>query len=319
MLDQYGAILSIESHQECGKPHAEVLALQRAYAKLSGDNAILSLSDSAQIHHYLLNSAKNLFCDSTLYVSLEPCGSAKNGKTPSCAELLKFLKPKRIVIGSKDRNPNAKGGAKELEQCGISLTKAWETENLYSIHRRANALLSPFESLQTKGRFLLYKYACRLDGSISSGQISSKAAQAQMHNYRSKADFLLISGKTIREDTPTLDSRFATLESKRAPNVLILTRDRNFSTNAPLMNVPNREVRTIHTLDSALQDISGFILCEGGARLFETLQPHIDMLLVILNPSFYADSTLTMRLTRSFCLIHSMQVGKDLFLWLLPK
>lgn len=319
VLDRYGAILSIESHQERGKPHAEVLALQKAYAALSGDNAILSLSDSAQIHHYLLNSAKNLFCDSTLYVSLEPCSSAKNGKTPSCAELLKCLKPKRIVIASKDRNPNAKGGAKELEQCGISLTKAWETENLHSIHQRANALLLPFESLQTKEQFLLYKYACRLDGSISGGQISSKAAQAQMHNYRSKADFLLISGKTIREDMPMLDSRFATLESKRAPNVLILTRDRNFPTNAPLFNVPNREVRIIHTIDSALQGASGFILCEGGAGLFETLQPHIDMLLVILNPSFCADSTLTMRLNQSFRLVHSGQIGDDLFLWLLPK
>lgn len=319
VLDKYGAILSIESHQECGKPHAEVLALQKAYAKLSGDETILSLSDSTQIHNYLFKFAKNLFCGSTLYVSLEPCSSTKRGKTPSCVEILKFLQPKRIVIGAQDINPNAKNGAKELEQCGISITKAWETKSLQSISQYANALLIPFESLQKKGRFLLYKYACRLDGSIDGGQISSKAAQAQIHNYRSKADFLLISGKTIREDKPILDSRFATLESKHSPDVLILTRDKNFSVNAPLFNVPNREVKILHTMDSILQDRSGFFICEGGAQLLKTLQPHIDMLLVILHPSLSVDSSLTMHLNQSFHLVYNMQIGEDLLLWLVPK
>lgn len=33
VLDKYGAILSIESHQECGKPHAEVLAASKSLCK----------------------------------------------------------------------------------------------------------------------------------------------------------------------------------------------------------------------------------------------------------------------------------------------
>ncbi|CAM3560298.1 dihydrofolate reductase family protein [Helicobacter ganmani] len=319
ILDQYGTILSLESHQECGKPHAEVLALQKAYAKLSGDCEILRLSDSAQIHQYLLKCSQNLFNKTTIYVSLEPCGSHKCGRTPSCTSLLKALKPKRIIIATQDRSQNAKGGAEELEQCGILVTKAWETKNLTSIHQCANSLLYPFNALQTKGRFLLYKYACRLDGSINGGQISSKAAQSKMHDYRAKADFLLLSGKTIREDKPTLDARFASLESKRPPNILILTRDNNFSTDAPLFDIPNREVKILNQINPTLQNINGFIMCEGGAELLSALQPHIDMLLVILQPSFNADFTLTMHLRLSFHLVHSMQIGEDLFLWLLPK
>ncbi len=326
VLDKYGAILSIESHQECGKPHAEVLALQKAYAKLSGDSAILSLRDSNQIHHYLRTYAKGFFCDSTIYVSLEPCASKKNGQTPSCAELLKFLKPKRIVIAAQDIDPKAKGGAKELELYGIPIIKAWEVTNLQSINQSANHLLIPFMSLQSKKRFLLFKYACRLDGSINGGQISSKSAQIQMHNYRSKADYLLISGKSVRLDQPILDTRFATLESKHTPDVLILTREQNFPHNAPLFNVPCRNVEILHHLDFLQPyDLNlesqklGFIFCEGGAELLNTLSPYIDMLLVILNPSFYANATLTMRLNQSFYLIHSMQIGEDLFLWLVPK
>lgn len=130
---------------------------------------------------------------------------------------------------------------------------------------------------------------------------------------------LLLSGKTIREDKPTLDARFASLESKRPPNILILTRDNNFSTDAPLFDIPNREVKILNQINPTLQNINGFIMCEGGAELLSALQPHIDMLLVILQPSFNADFTLTMHLRLSFHLVHSMQIGEDLFLWLLPK
>ncbi|TLD89149.1 bifunctional diaminohydroxyphosphoribosylaminopyrimidine deaminase/5-amino-6-(5-phosphoribosylamino)uracil reductase RibD [Helicobacter sp. MIT 05-5294] len=353
VLDGNGAILSLESHKECGKPHAEVLALQKAYAILSKDDAILALEDSAQIHQYLAKNAKNLFYDSTIYVSLEPCSSQKCGKTPSCAALLNLLKPKRIVIGAKDFNPTAKGGVQELESHGIQTTKAWEITSLQPIAQHAKDLLIPFESLQKRGKFVLYKYACRLDGSINGGQISSKPAQSQMHNYRTKANYLLISGKSVRLDKPTLDSRFATLDSKRAPHVLILTRNQNFPKDAPLFGIPNREVRILHTLDfllssapnaksqkalNSLESLEsqkplktlkfaeslessnlGFVLCEGGAGLFKNMQPYIDMLLIILNPSFNADNTLTMRLQESFHFLHSMQFGEDLFLWLIPK
>lgn len=319
ILDKYGAILSLESHQECGKPHAEILALQKAYANLSGDCAILSLKDSTQIHNYLLKHSKNLFCDSTIYVSLEPCSSLKCGKTPSCANLLKLLKIKRVVIAAQDINKTAKGGAEELEQSGIAVTKAWQVENLTSINQKANTLLLPFKALQTKGKFILYKYACRLNGSINGGQISSKAAQIQMHNYRTKANYLLTSGKTIRIDKPTLDVRFSTLQPKKSPNIIILTSDKNLAKNAPLFDIPDREVKIVHDINSTLNGLKGFVMCEGGAGLLTTLHPFVDILLAILNPSINANFSLTMQLNQSFSFAHQEQIGEDLFLWLVPK
>ncbi|TLD83557.1 riboflavin biosynthesis protein RibD [Helicobacter sp. MIT 11-5569] len=317
VLDKNGAILSLEAHKECGKPHAEVLALQKAYAILSGDNAILSLEDSCAIHTYLLENAIPYFKEITLYVTLEPCGSRKNGKTLSCAALLRELKPKCIVIAAQDSSKNAKGGAQELENAGIAVIKAWEVESLKEIYTKAKALLIPFNVLQMKGRFMLFKYASRLDGSINGGQISEKTAQSLMHDYRTKADFLLISGESVRVDNPRLDTRFATLAHKN-PNVAILTRQKDFPKTAQLFKVPNRNVKILHHLKE-MESLQGFIFCEGGAGLFCALQDSIDVLLVILNPSFKKDSKLTMQLNANFSVLHSTQVQNDVFLWLVPK
>lgn len=317
VLDKNGAIVSLESHKECGKPHAEVLVLQRAYASLSGDNAILSLQDSQAIHDYLLKNAIPYFKDTTFYVTLEPCSSRKKGRTPSCATLLKALKPKYVVIGTQDCDKSAKGGAEELLDSGIAVIKAWQEESLYACHKMANALLLPFQTLQTRARFMLFKYASRLDGSIDGGQISGKEAQSLMHDYRTKADVLLISGKSVRVDSPYLDTRFATLE-RRNPNVAILTHQKDFPKTAPLFAIPNRSVEILYTLEQ-VKSLCGFVFCEGGVGLFNTLRDSIDLVLVILNSSFKKDSTLTMSLNMDFNLLHSMQIANDIFLWLAPK
>ncbi|MBX7491405.1 bifunctional diaminohydroxyphosphoribosylaminopyrimidine deaminase/5-amino-6-(5-phosphoribosylamino)uracil reductase RibD [Helicobacter sp. Faydin-H64] len=317
VLDKNGAIVSLESHKECGKPHAEILALQSAYASLSGDRTILFLQDSEAIHDYLLKNAIPYFKDTTLYVTLEPCGSGKRGKTPSCAALLRALKPKCVVIGTQDYNKSAKGGAEELLDSGIAVIKAWQEESLQECCKRANALLLPFQALQTKGKFMLFKYASRLDGSINGGQISGDEARSLMHDYRTKADVLLISGESVRVDNPRLDSRFATLAQKN-PNVAILTRQEDFPKIAPLFAVPNRSVKILHTLEQ-VKSLCGFVFCEGGVGFFNTLQDSIDLVLVILSPNFKKDSTLTMSLNASFNLLHSMQIANDIFLWLMPK
>ncbi|WP_299549083.1 dihydrofolate reductase family protein [uncultured Helicobacter sp.] len=314
VLDKNGKILSLESHKECGKPHAEVLALQKAYAILSGDYTILSLTDSKAIHNYLLKNAILTFKDTTLYVTLEPCSSNKKGQTPSCASLLKALKPKCVIIATKDCNKDAKDGAQELLEDGICVVKAWEEKDLQECYKRANALLLPFNALQTQGKFMFFKYASRLDGSIDGGQISTRQAQSLMHNYRTKADVLLISGESVRVDNPRLDTRFATLE-QRNPNVAILTRQKDFPKTAPLFKVPSRKVEILHSLEE-VKSLRGFIFCEGGVRLFNALKDEIDLMLVILSPSFKKDSNLTMSLDADFKLLHSTQVSNDIFLWL---
>ncbi|MFW3405238.1 riboflavin biosynthesis protein RibD, partial [Aliarcobacter butzleri] len=58
--------------------------------------------------------------DCVIYVTLEPCNQV--GKTPSCANLLKELKPKRVIISVKDPNKQATGGLATLKNENINVT-----------------------------------------------------------------------------------------------------------------------------------------------------------------------------------------------------
>lgn len=309
LLDCHGKILALQAHQESGQPHAEVLALKDAYFSLTQDSKILPLHKSHQIHDYLQKNARNLFCDSTLYVTLEPC--MHEGKTPSCATLLESLQIKRLVIAAKDPNPKAQGGAEYLRQKGCEVIKAWETPSLQKSVIKAKELLLPFEALQKRGRFVLFKYACRLNGSLNGGRISSKETQSFMHNLRTKLDSLLISGRSVLCDNPTLDSRFSTLESKKAPDITILTRTKDFPQTAPLFSIPNRQVR----ICDSIPDFKGFVMCEGGANLLQSLLPHTDMLLVFLSPTL-STHDLAPHFNAHFKLLHGQPIGDDLTLWL---
>ena len=59
-------------------------------------------------------------------------------------------------------------------------------------------------------------------------------------------------------------------------------------------------------------------MCEGGADLFKTLIPQIDMVLFFLNPSMQSDFQLHMQLQANFRILYSQQIGDDLILWLQP-
>ena len=312
ILDKNGKLLSIDAHQEAGKPHAEVLALKNAYFHLTQDSAILSLQESHQIHQYLKQNAKDIFSNSTLYTTLEPC--MHEGKTPSCASLIKSLGIKNLVVAAKDPNPKAQGGAEYLANSNIKVTKIWEDSQFNTLAIKAQELLLPFNLLQKKGSFVLFKYACRLDGSIDGGQISSKETQIFMHNLRSKLNNLIISGKTILFDNPTLDSRFCSLENKNPPNITILTKNSNFPQTAPLFAIPNRKVEICHSIPN----FSGFVMCEGGSNLLESLLPHIDMLLVFVSPTL-STYHLTHHFQAHFKLLHCQMIDNDIALWLLPQ
>ncbi|MFT7004378.1 MAG: diaminohydroxyphosphoribosylaminopyrimidine deaminase, partial [Sulfurimonas sp.] len=75
-------ILSVEAHKRAGFAHAEVIALQSAYFKLTNDDSILNLTSSSDIHNFLLKNHNNYFQNTSLYTTLEPCSHI--GKTPSC-------------------------------------------------------------------------------------------------------------------------------------------------------------------------------------------------------------------------------------------
>lgn len=144
LLGEHGEILSIAAHQRAGSPHAEVLALQEGYARLSGNADILALHDSSQIHDYLLAHSQGIFRHCTLYVTLEPCNHY--GQTPPCSELLARLKPKSVIIGKRDPNPKASGGIDRLKEAELPCIQE-------SKRRRATSFSSPLRDSKNRAIF----------------------------------------------------------------------------------------------------------------------------------------------------------------------
>ena len=95
-----GRIIGKGYHKKCGELHAE-------------RNAIASLTESAE--------------GATIYVTLEPC--CHYGKTPPCTEAIIEQKIKRVVIGSRDPNPEVSGkGIKMLQEAGIEVIEDFMRE-----------------------------------------------------------------------------------------------------------------------------------------------------------------------------------------------
>lgn len=288
-------IVSTAIHTKAGTPHAEVLALKEAYIKLSGDDGIKNLTNSTAIHTYLKQNAKGLFYDCDIYITLEPCNHF--GKTPPCSLLLKELKPKRVVYAVDDPNKNSCGGAEELRKSGI------EVKKLYS--KKADNLLEPFRIWQ-KRNFTLYKAALRLNGTID-GEVSSLESRTYVHRIRSVVDMLYIGGNTVRIDRPTLDSRLC---EGRAPNVTILSHQKEFDRTIPLFGVKDREVN----LDQKIErDRASFAMIEGGGVLLEAFKESIEWLLLFVAPRFGGVQKMGTRLNME--VLHCLEMGGDMVLF----
>ena len=298
-----GKILSIEAHQRAGYPHAEVLALQKAYYQLRQDEKILELTDSHEIHEYLLENHQHCFYGCEIYTTLEPCSHI--GKTPSCANLIKVLGLKRVYIGSKDFNDTAANGAELLRESGIEVIEG-------IAQKGCDDLLIPFQKY-LEGRFVFFKWAQRLDGSTNDGTITSLASRELVHKMRDVCDLLVIGGNTVRMDRPTLDARLC---DGKAPDILIYSKEKEFDRTIPLFNVEGRKVYISDTLDM-IQDYK-CVMIEGSQNMFEVTRDIVD-----LHVSFIAS---TMKpsdgfrdVDAEFEILHTQKIKNDLLLWMKQK
>ena len=297
------ALISVSAHRKAGGPHAEVLALKDAYLQLTGDEKIIPLSDSQAIHDYLMAHHNGCFTNCTLYVTLEPC--SHQGKTPSCALLIKALGLKKVIIAHEDSNAEASGGAQILRAAGI------ETE-AGLLRERAHALLTPFLRWKEE-QFVCFKWAQRLDGSIDGGTISSHASRTMVHAMRNVCDLLVIGGNTVRTDRPTLDARM--VEGK-APDVLILSSEKEFDGTIPLFGVHGRNVYVEDSLERMNQYEN--ILIEGGPGMFEATKNTVDFYLCFVAPK----SGGTIPFTKNeinFETLYQGRSGEDTVMWLCKK
>lgn len=298
-----GKLLSIEAHKEAGEAHAEVNALKAAYIKEFPNSVLKTKRTSFDIHEYLIKNHNNFFNDCEIYVTLEPCNHV--GKTPSCANLLKILKPKRVIISVKDPNIVASGGIQTLSEANIDLT-------IGVLEKEGQNLILPFISWQNKS-CIFFKMAQTLNGSID-GKISSNSALAYVHTIRDKIDLLVIGGNTVRTDKPTLDARYI---AGKAPDVFIYSKNKIFDNNIPLFKIPNRKVTISDDLFKLLD--YKFIMIEGIYTLLDKLKERIDFLVLIVSPKIRDGKNSLDKIDLDFEIMHENFIGEDKIIFLKRK
>ncbi len=293
-------LLAINAHQKAGCSHAEVMALKDAYIKLTNDSKILSIDSSSDIHNYLLNNHNNCFKDVSLYTTLEPCSHI--GKTPSCASLIFKLGIKKVFVGFNDINKEASCGNDVLRKNGVEVIAS-------VLEQECEELTHPFNRWN-KEKFVFFKWAQRLDGSTNEGIISSQASRSNVHDMRDKCDLLVIGGNTVRVDRPSLDAR---LVNGKAPDILIISRKKDFDTTIPLFNIYGRKVMISDNF-SILNEYKN-IMIEGSSKMLELSREVVDYYLCYIAPSMKNSNGFD-SIEEKFKILNIRQVERDIIMWM---
>ncbi|WP_295099494.1 hypothetical protein [uncultured Campylobacter sp.] len=106
----------------------------------------------------------------------------------------------RVVIGARDTNAQAAGGAEILRRGGIEV-------KFDVCYAAAEELTEPFY-LAREGGFCFIKINATLNGAVH-GRIGSEKQRAFVHELRGVCDYVGVGGQTVRADRPTLDVRAA--------------------------------------------------------------------------------------------------------------
>ena len=180
-------------HQEYGKSHAEV-------------NAIETVKD------------KSLLNKSTLYVNLEPC--CHHGKTPPCTDLIIKHNFSKVVIGCIDPFSEVSGkGIKKLEDNSIEVVLGVLDEKCKDLNRRF------FYFHKYKRPYIILKWAKSKDNYIAPINqekpfwMTCEKSKKLVHNWRAEEDAILVGRKTVVADNPSLTVRMC--EGKNPIRIII--------------------------------------------------------------------------------------------------
>jgi diaminohydroxyphosphoribosylaminopyrimidine deaminase/5-amino-6-(5-phosphoribosylamino)uracil reductase len=264
MIVKDGVILGEGYHRAFGAPHAEIEAIKNV-----GDNAAIK--------------------GATVYVSLEPC--THFGKTPPCVASLIELKPRKVVIGSRDSNPTVAGkGIDRLQREGIDVVEGVLEEECRELNKR-------FFTFHEKRRpYVILKWAQTQDGFLDRNReedetginwISTVETKMLVHQWRAEESGILVGRNTILNDNPSLTVR--QVSGKNPTRIVIdsnlkLSSDVGvFSDEAPTL-VFNRvksaqkenvewikipETSTQHILEELYRRNILSVLVEGGSRTLQ--------------------------------------------------
>lgn len=178
ILDEHGKAVGFGGTQPPGGPHAEVMALKEAGTKARGGTAV---------------------------VTLEPCSHF--GRTPPCTEALQEAGIKHVIHAVSDPDPKAAGGARRLEDAGITVESGLLADEVSK-----GPLRAWLHYTRTGRPHVTWKYAASLDGRIAardgtSQWISSQTSRKEVHAMRAKLDAIIVGTNTVRKDDPALTAR----------------------------------------------------------------------------------------------------------------
>lgn len=220
--------------------------------------------------------APQLLSKSTLYVSLEPC--SHYGKTPPCADLIIDSGIKKVVIGTIDPFAKVAGaGIKKLMVAGCDVSIGVLEDECRESNKRF------FTYHEKKRPYIILKWAQTLDGFIAPETrdaqqpvwITNKRSRQLVHKWRSEEQAILVGGKTVLEDNPSLTTR--DWEGKNPIRIVVDSKNnlpqdlKIFNNDAETISIENSEPEAIcKTLyENEIQSV----IIEGGRH---TLQQFID-------------------------------------------
>jgi len=178
VLAKNSKVIATGWHLKAGGRHAEVVALESAG----------KLADGA-----------------TAYVTLEPC--SHTGRTPPCADALINAGIKRVVIATKDPNPQVNGdGYNRLKSAGLSIECGLMSEDAEELN------VGFFKRMRSGQPWVRVKIASSLDGrtALKNGDskwISSQASRNDVQIWRARASAILTGIGTVLADDPQMTAR----------------------------------------------------------------------------------------------------------------
>lgn len=201
VIVQNGEIVGEGFHQYDWRDHAEVVALKSAGEKSRG---------------------------ATLYVNLEPCNHT--GRTGPCTEAILKAGVARVVMATRDTNPNVDGlGMEKLQVAGLKVELGPG-----DIELDAKELNEAFFKVQSSRMpFVTLKSALTLDGQLALPKqgkakdrdwISSEESRAEVQRLRHASDALLTGIGTILADDPLLTDRSGRERRRRLLRVILDSR-----------------------------------------------------------------------------------------------
>lgn len=251
VLVHAGQVVGRGYHPAAGQPHAEIFALCQAGEKARGAD---------------------------LYVTLEPC--CHQGRTGPCTEALIEAGVRRVMVGTRDPNPQVAGqGLQRLQEAGLEVHAGL-------LEQSCRRLIAPFSRQVLAGRpFVIFKAAMSLDGKTATagGQsqwISCDQSRQRVQQLRDQVDAILVGSRTVLADNPRLTTRLP--QGGRDPVRIVVDGDlvtdpesavyhRNPQGRTLLITAGNQDSQRLQPYQERGVDIIGVSRCGDHLDLVEVM------------------------------------------------